>query len=306
MNVKSQVRTRANPGPQTLPDAPARPEQNRRAVRVFLAALILACGMLAAFWWRNAGLYGRAEEALASGNFDEAYRLYSRLGHHSDASEQIGALLEADPTLPFRFAKKGDVVTFGHYEQDNDLSDGPEPVEWLVLDRIGDEVLLLSLYGLDSRQYHEAAFADVTWEICSLRRWLNGEFFDSCFSEREQSVLMLSSLQNADQSALGTEGGSATRDRVFLLSETEAVIYFSEDANRKAVGQTLATEYARLQGAPAGGSGFTEWWLRSPGADRYTAQFVTAEGETYVPGAYVDLAFAVRPAVWLNTARPGG
>ena len=40
--------------------------------------------------------------------------------------------------------KKGDVIAFGMYEQDGNTANGPEPVEWLVIDRIGDEALLLS------------------------------------------------------------------------------------------------------------------------------------------------------------------
>ena len=93
MKVKSQPRTKAHPDMQTLSDAPARPERERRAVRFFLTVLLLTCGALAVFWWRNA-----------------------RLDRYSDASARTGTLLEADPALPIRFAKKGDVVTFGRYE----------------------------------------------------------------------------------------------------------------------------------------------------------------------------------------------
>ena len=48
----------------------------------------------------------------------------------------------------------GDIVTFGRYEQDNDLSDGQEPIEWIVLDQGDNAVALISRYGLDARQYH--------------------------------------------------------------------------------------------------------------------------------------------------------
>ena len=36
------------------------------------------------------------------------------------------------------------VVTFGHYEQDNDPDNGPEPIEWIVLTQFGNHTLLLS------------------------------------------------------------------------------------------------------------------------------------------------------------------
>ena len=41
-------------------------------------------------------------------------------------------------------------MTFGHYEQDNDKSNGSEPIEWVVIESNGDEVTLLSRYCLDS------------------------------------------------------------------------------------------------------------------------------------------------------------
>lgn len=46
-------------------------------------------------------------------------------------------------------------VTFGRYEQDNNLGNGPEPIEWIVLDSNNGEVLLLSKYGLDVKKYND-------------------------------------------------------------------------------------------------------------------------------------------------------
>ena len=48
----------------------------------------------------------------------------------------------------------GDIVTFGRYEQDNNLDNGPEEIDWIVLDIQGDKALLLSKYGLDAKQYN--------------------------------------------------------------------------------------------------------------------------------------------------------
>lgn len=41
----------------------------------------------------------------------------------------------------------GSYVKFGSYEQDNDLSNGKEKIEWLVLDLQANEALLISKYG---------------------------------------------------------------------------------------------------------------------------------------------------------------
>ena len=49
-----------------------------------------------------------------------------------------------------RIPKAGDHIFFGHYEQDNDLNNGPEPIEWRILEVKGDKILLLSEYILDA------------------------------------------------------------------------------------------------------------------------------------------------------------
>ena len=45
---------------------------------------------------------------------------------------------------PFADVKKGDIVTFGTYEQDDLTRNGAEPIEWIVLAVEGDQALLLS------------------------------------------------------------------------------------------------------------------------------------------------------------------
>ena len=53
------------------------------------------------------------------------------------------------------FQTINNIVTFGHYEQDNDLSNGPEEIEWIVLDfdEKDHKALLISRYGLDAKPY---------------------------------------------------------------------------------------------------------------------------------------------------------
>ena len=78
----------------------------------------------------------------------------------------------------------GDVITFGKYEQDNDLSNGSEDIEWIVLDKKDGNLLLLSKYGLDTKVVCDNADIsyEATWETSNTRLWLNGDFYDSAFS----------------------------------------------------------------------------------------------------------------------------
>lgn len=190
----------------------------------------------------------------------------------------------------------GAIVTLGRYEQDNNLENGKEPVEWIVLDIKGNQALLISRLCLDARAYH-TRFVPMTWSRCTLRAWLNDTFLTETFTQEEQAKIPAVTLANADNPHYGTPGGADTTDRIFLLSEAEAYQYFPDVAGRP--GQP--TEYAIAQGAyfnPS--SGNTWWWLRSPGVRPIDASGVRSDGrisgygsrDVYRPSG------ALRPALW--------
>ena len=83
----------------------------------------------------------------------------------------------------------GDMVFFGHYEQDNDLTNGKEAIEWQVVDVQDDgSYILVSRYALDEKKFNEE-YVDVTWKTSTLRKWLNEDFFNTAFSTQEQTVI---------------------------------------------------------------------------------------------------------------------
>ncbi len=204
------------------------------------------------------------------------------------------------PEDPYRTA--GAVVTLGRFEQDNDPDNGPETIEWMVLDTKDGKSLLVSRYALDVRRYHEI-YEDVTWENCSLRAWLNGEFFSSAFSGEEQRAVLMTETDNSAAqgcSRFKTTGGSNTQDRVFLLSYAEAERYFAGDRARRcaptayALAKAPQTSYSREDRCLTG-----LWWLRSPGNFQYRASVVYSGGALNV--TYVTKpSGCVRPALWLD------
>lgn len=120
----------------------------------------------------------------------------------------------------------GDIVTFGHYEQDNDLANGPEPIEWIVLDydETNHKVLLLSRYGLDTKPFNTGP-TSTTWERCTLRSWMNNEFMNAAFSAEEQSYILITEVDTGisqGYSEWHKFGENDTQDRIFLLSYAEA------------------------------------------------------------------------------------
>lgn len=200
-------------------------------------------------------------------------------------------------------ASVGDTITFGAYEQDNNTSNGKEAIEWTVLDKDGMSLLLISKQALDCQQYN-TSYTDVTWESCSLRKWMNGTFLNKAFNAEEQAQIQNTTVSADKNPEYNTNPGNATTDKVFLLSINEVEKYFNSDEARKCA----PTAYAKAQGAytsdiykTASGAATCWWWLRSPGSDQSHAADVDNDGSVDYYGNYVDYAYdAVRPALWIN------
>ena len=190
--------------------------------------------------------------------------------------------------------KVGGYITFGHYEQDNNTGNGKEPIEWLVLEVQGKQALVISRYGLDCKPYNTSQ-KKVTWETCSLRKWLNGEFLDSAFTPMEQSAIVLTKVDNSasqGNSRWNTGGSNDTKDKVFLLSYAETLHYFKSTVHRK----SMPTEYAVSKGAYEYGCW---WWMRSPGYNESTFADVGNDGSLRYSNADSSSG-SVRPALWIN------
>lgn len=195
-------------------------------------------------------------------------------------------------------AKKGDVITFGSLEQDDNEGNGKEPIEWIVLD-VEEEgrLVLLTKYCIERVSYNKKA-EDITWEECFIRSWLNSGFLDDSFTKEEQWIIPTSYVVNDDNPLYGTDGGNDTYDKAFLLSIKEAQDYFDNDRSRI----TSATEIAKLHYAYTDPFNNTAWWLRSPSFKSNKAAVVADDGEIYI-GAYhkvTDMIFATRPCLRLD------
>jgi hypothetical protein len=103
--------------------------------------------------------------------------------------------------------------------------------EWYVMDKQDDKLLVLTEKVIDRRAYHSQP-CEVTWEECDLRKYLNGEFFNS-FSEGERERIIEVTNENNCNPWYGTSGGNPTVDKVFLLSIDEAVKYFGDSGQRE-------------------------------------------------------------------------
>lgn len=213
---------------------------------------------------------------------------------NTDGEETVTEDNEQNEAEKLKTAKVGDYIVFGSYEQDNNTSNGKEDIEWLVLAKEGNKALLISKYALDCQQYN-TSYTDVTWETCSIRKWLNGTFIGEAFSSEEQNNIMNTTVTADQNPSFSISPGNPTTDKLFLLSITEANNYFGSDNDR----QCSATEYAKAQGAYSD-TDEGSWWLRSPGLFSSFAASVRNDGYVYLGGGSVSLSDEVRPAMWIN------
>ncbi len=246
----------------------------------------------------NETKYLAAVKVMQNGKYSEAISAFEALNGYKDSAAQI----EKAKPLVLKNANVGDIVTFGSYEQDNNTSNGKETIEWQVLAKEGSRLLVVSKYALDCQPYN-TSYADVTWETCSLRKWLNGTFLNAAFSAEEQKRIPTVTVTADKKPGYGTDPGSNTNDKVFLQSITEVNKYFSSDKARICG----ATDYAEAQGADtntsysAGGKAACWWWLRSPGNISNLAAYVDPDGYVYDNGYNVGYSgHAVRPAMWID------
>ncbi|MBQ6637505.1 MAG: S-layer homology domain-containing protein [Lachnospiraceae bacterium] len=235
--------------------------------------------------------------------------------------------LETEPDVLGVSYKVGDIIKFGHYEQDGNTSNGKEEIEWEVLKVESDRVLVVSKYALDCKPYN-TEYTDVTWETCTLRKWLNNDFKNAAFTSAEQAKIPTVTVVNENNPYYGTAGGNNTKDQIFCLSvnEIKNLIGYNWYSDQYMYGYSQKmivepTQYAINNGAYVytitesdynsylKDYGYTSdvigrrgawWWLRSPGSDGCYACLVYYYGYA---GACFDYSVrnddgAVRPALY--------
>lgn len=209
------------------------------------------------------------------------------------AVEKYGQKL-ADTVLN---AEAGDIITLGTYEQDNDSANGAEGIEWIVLDKKGTSLLLVSRNVLINRNYNGIMNSPSTWETCMVRGWLNGDFISGAFSENERELIKETDIINEKNPEYGTDPGNPTKDRIFLLSISEAEKYFPSDGERKcgrseSVRSSEPSQYQELDSCI--------WWLRSPGAQGVSSARVMLDGSIDRNGFVQTGDMGIRPAMWID------
>ena len=122
-----------------------------------------------------------------------------------------------------------DEVLFGSYEQDGNIQNGKEPIEWLLLCRDDNKALLVSKHILDYMEYSVSLDRHITWKESSLRAYANNSFYNSAFSDKDKLVILSNKYMNYDNPVYSSSEESETIDKVAILSFDEIMKYFDID-----------------------------------------------------------------------------
>lgn len=220
--------------------------------------------------------YTSAIEKMNSGNTAEAYALFNEVKSFKDAQYHMDTMLKSNPMLALSASQPGDVFEFGHYEQDGNVSNGKEAIEWYVLSKEGNKVLLISKYILDASKSSE------------MNKWIN-DFNQSAFSSAEKECGNAVLLNIYDANRYASE----------LSQDVKSIVETSPTAQAKANG--IKNHYNYISGKSTGYS----WWLSGSSNGRY--DLIVYANSTYVPSPNGTVNSAsdgdvcgLRPCVWIE------
>ncbi len=223
----------------------------------------------------------------------------------------------ASTPAPLPAVPVGEIVQFGHYDQDGDKKNGKEPIEWYVLDSDEQGVLLISLYSLESKPYSNKNVA-TNWKKSQIRTWLNKDFYNSAFSAQEKRNIISSHVPPAQDISSDSESildqGPETVDKVLLLSRDEIYDKYGDVfvAGKMGIGKDnngkipfYAPKTAWAARDDINNYEAYDWWLRGEVYDKqddypYSAIACGSDGpSSSIPVTGNDVG--VRPVIRINS-----
>ena len=208
---------------------------------------------------KNQRDYDNAMTLLNEGKYEEAISAFNALWNFQDSASKA-VYAHAERTKAGAFSV-GDTIIFGDYS-------------WIVLEKTDNSALILAKDILFNKAYNDE-YTSVTWEDCTLRKYLNGDFYNS-FSDEERAMIQEVTNSNPDNPVYMSKGGNDTKDKIYLLSIDEA--------------EGLSGDILKAK---------MFWWLRSPGGYSCAAE-VYSDGVVHTFGGSVRSEAGVRPALNLK------
>lgn len=183
----------------------------------------------------------------------------------------------------------GDEVLWGHF--DIDTIPGKDRVKWIVVEKDGTRVRLLTEEGIGGYWYNQK-YESVSWEDSDLREHLNSKAYMGMFSKYEMKNIV-----------------PIDDDYISLLTTDEAMDIFPSDVDRelKITDEALShntniNTLSKVNQWDMKGYRSSWWWLKGQkGVASIYAPVVTVDGKIEEQDKEVNrTGGAIRPAIWVD------
>lgn len=115
-----------------------REKQEKRNKKIAMIALLILCAVITFLIVLNRVIipnnkYNQAIELMKAEKYEEAMELLKELDGYKESTQKISEIYTEWGYGDLKKLNIGDSFTFGMYEQDNDISNGTENIEWIIL-----------------------------------------------------------------------------------------------------------------------------------------------------------------------------
>lgn len=218
-----------------------------------------------------------------------------------DDAQEVNDLKEK-----IRNTEVGESLFLGETEQDNDLNNGSEPIEWIVLEKTESEVFVISkkiIEYLTFSKYDNWVGVDgvmfmapqnfFTWRIDrnQQRVWLNDNLYEHGFTESEKAIIKLT--HNKTPGYKDNYDLQESDDFLYIPSKEEVEQYIPDVTQRQAEMTEYVAEKAEKKEEEYG-----TWSLRTEGATPKYSMQILENGE--FSSMYCSVTNGVRPVMWLD------
>lgn len=220
-------------------------------------------------------IYNIANDYQNNGNYVKAIELLSTLDT-ALSKEKIAEIIRDSNYL--KSATVGDTILYGTYTFDSSTKNDNDYIEWTVLAKENDRILVISKRSISQQRYNKTK-QNITWEKCSLRTWLNDTFYNAAFTDTRKQQIITATVSADKNPYYNTSPGKSTKDKIFILSISEVEKY-NYNANKNVC------------------------WVRTPGKTQVFASFISYDGritDTSKAGYIVNDLLFVYPCMWIST-----
>lgn len=170
-------------------------------------------------------------------------------------------------------------ITIGSYNH--------KKIQWIVLRDTGNYILIITKYAVKRIPYNnELCF--ITWENCSLRSWLNNDFYKNSFSNDERKKIQKMRIPSEIMKDHEFNPSCETEDFISILNIREYEHFFGKVLHWKC--KTYPPEKIPVQ-----------CWLRNNGLNERHAAFIGRSGTVHGGGSFVNSPRnGVRPIMWIS------